>query len=88
MQMLAKIEFNFYEHVSGFDITNQIIWLPMLEDPNVLESALGTQMLCMPYRYLESAGGMMAASGFRLALKPASAETARISFDFFHPLTT
>lgn len=80
-QILGMIElfsnnntnFNFHVHVSGYDTTGKIFWLPVFEDPNVVDSAPATQVLSMLYRYIESADGMMAASGSLLALKPRSA---------------
>ncbi|OSX76130.1 hypothetical protein BU14_0205s0005 [Porphyra umbilicalis] len=81
-------DFNFHVHVSGYDTTGKIFWLQVFEDPNVVESASATQVLSMLYRYVESANGMMAASGSLLALKPASAATARDPLDLGHPLTT
>jgi len=81
-------KFNIHVHVSGYDTTGKISWLPVFEDPNMEESAPATQVLSMLYRYVESADGMMAASGYLLALKPASAATARDRLDLGHPLTT
>jgi len=80
-QILGMIEFfsnnntnfNFHVHVSGYDTTGKIFRLPVFEDQNVVDSAPATQVLSMLYRYIESADGMMAASGSLLALKPRSA---------------
>jgi len=39
--------FTFHVHVSGYDTTGTIFWLPMFEETNVVESAPATQVLSM-----------------------------------------
>jgi len=86
-QILGMIElfsdnntnFNFHVQVSGYDTTGKIFWLPVLEDQNILDSAPASQVMSMLYRYIESADGMIAASGSLLALKPRSAAACVVS---------
>jgi len=67
--------FNFHVHVSGYDTTGRVFWVPVYEDPKVLESQ-ARKVLCMLYRYVESANCLVAVAEPLLALRPAPSDGA------------
>jgi len=78
--------FNFPVHVSGYDTTGQIFWMPVFEDPHVLESH-ARKVLCMLYRYVESAHCLKAVAEPLLAVRGAPSDaTGNLSVAAGNPL--
>ena len=52
---------NFHLHMSGYDLSGKVFWVPIFEDQVVLDSP-AKRVLNMIYRYIESADSMLAES--------------------------